>query len=143
VVGLVLEAELGEQVGGAGVALGPADAVVGGVEGEVLPGRQRPVEVAPLRYDGQPRPRGDRIASHVDPGEDRLAAGRLDPGGEHADGGRLAGPVRAEQTEHLALADREGQAVDGVDIPLRVPLDQVDDLDGDAAVNVVHVHSFS
>ena len=40
------------------------------------------------------------------------AGGGGDQGGEHAHGGRLAGAVRAEEAEHLAGGDAEGDVID-------------------------------
>ena len=51
------------------------------------------------------------------------ARGGGDQGGEHAHGRRLAGAVRAEEAEHLAGADAEGDVVDRE--PLTEPLRQV------------------
>ena len=45
----------------------------------------------------------------------RRPAGRHDEAGEHADRRRLAGTVRAEQAEDLAVPDREGQVVHRLD----------------------------
>jgi hypothetical protein len=47
-------------------------------------------------------------------------------GGDDADRGGLAGAVRAQQAEDLALADGERDAVDGDGVP--VALDEVRDL---------------
>ena len=47
------------------------------------------------------------VAEHVD-----AAAGRLDQSEDHADCGRLAGSVAAEQARHAAFLDREIETVD-------------------------------
>ena len=44
------------------------------------------------------------------------AAGRAQERRQHADGGRLAGAVRAEEAEDLAFLDVEVDAVDGADV---------------------------
>ena len=49
------------------------------------------------------------------------AAGRDDPGREHADGRGLARAVRAEQPEDLARVHREVEPVDGPHLPARPP----------------------
>ena len=89
---------------------------VAAVEVEVLPDRQRPVERVRLGHDaddllgqrgvGAPRRRRRRAP----------ARGGHDPGGEHADGGGLAGAVGAEEPEDLTAPHREVEAVDGDDV---------------------------
>src|SRR5262249_22748590 len=66
-------------------------------------------------------------AVHGQPGdvltvEDDLAVVRGDLAGGHAEAGGLAGPVGAEQADHLARVDLVGHAVHGP--PLAVNLDQ-------------------
>ena len=63
-----------------------------------------------------------------------------DGGGEHADGGRLAGPVRAEQTEHLAGRHVEVDALHGLDAA-RVGLGQASIwiVDGERVVATVGI----
>src|SRR5581483_3599130 len=46
-------------------------------------------------------------------GEDQLAAGRREQAGDDVEERGLAGPVRADQAEHLALFDLNGDAADG------------------------------
>jgi hypothetical protein len=43
----------------------------------------------------------------------QVAGGRVEQPGEHLQGGRLAGAVRAEQADYLAAVDAEGDPVDG------------------------------
>src|ERR671935_790555 len=91
------------------------DAPQAGVELEVAATRQRAVDDRVLEDDaadgaGLPRLRGD-----VETGQLRRAAGRCDRRGEHPDGGRLAGAVRAEQPEDLAGRDVEIDALHGGD----------------------------
>ena len=106
-VGLGIESELLEHGGGPGVAVDLAEAVIGGMKGQVLAGSERAVEVAPLRNHRQ-HPLGlDRIIDHIDPGHSCLATGRLDPGGEDADRGGLAGSIGTEEAKDLAACDGE------------------------------------
>ncbi len=125
VIGTVGESELVDQLLGALPPLLGGDAVVGGMEEQVLPSRERPVEIRPLRDDTDMAPSRDWIAGHVNAGDRRPTARWLDPRGEDADGRRLAGPVGTEEAENLAPMDLKGHAVDGVHRPLRIPLDQV------------------
>ena len=67
----VEQPELLEQLVGAAVALGGRDAVVGGVEDEVAPDRERAVEVPALRHDGEHAARRDRVGGDVDAGDRR------------------------------------------------------------------------
>src|SRR5262249_9272547 len=71
----------------------------------------------------------DVVAVH-----DRATVGRTEQRGEDPDRRRLAGAVRAEETEELAVADAERDAIhrsDGLPIAATaVDLDEVGDLDG-------------
>src|SRR4051812_42298527 len=49
-------------------------------------------------------------------GDQRMPGVRLRQRRQHADGRRLAGAVRSEQTEHLAVADGERDAVERLDL---------------------------
>ena len=71
----------------------------------------------------------DVVAEHR-----RAAGGGLQQGGEHPDGGGLAGPVRAEDAVDAAPTDREVDAVDRPRLP--EPLDQAGGLDGQLRVAV-------
>src|SRR5450756_64220 len=62
----------------------------------------------------------DRGAAQVDPGDGRLAAGGGQEGREHAQGGGLAGPVRAQEADDLAGVDVEVDTAHGVDVALTV-----------------------
>jgi hypothetical protein len=128
VVGLVVpalaQAEQLEQLVGAAVALCRRHAMVGGVEDQVLPDRERAVEVRPLRHDGQMGPRPHRIAGDVDAAHPGDAARAPHPRREDADGRRLARAVGAQEPEDLAALDAERDPVDGVHGSLRVALDE-------------------
>ena len=132
-VGAIEQPELREQLVGPPLALAGGHAVVRGVEHEVVPDRERAIEVAALRHDGELAAGPHLIACHVDPSDERAAGGRAHAGREDADRGGLARAVRPEQPEHLAASDREADAVDGVPRRLRVALDELFDLDSGRA----------
>ena len=132
VAGAVEQPELVEQLVGPLLALARRHAVVGGVEDEVVPDRDGAVEVALLRHDGELRPRPHRIADHVHPADAGRPGSGPDASRQHPDSRRLSGPVGAEQAEHLAGGGGEGHAVDRVHGRLRIPLDEVANLDREA-----------
>ena len=100
------QAELLQQLVRPRLALARRHAVVGGVEDQVVADRDRAVEVVALRHDRELRGAPHRVAADVDAADARRAARRAHARREHADGRRLAGAVRAEQPEHLALPRR-------------------------------------
>ena len=57
-----------------------------------------------------------RVAQHVVPGDRRGARVGAGERGQDLDGGGLAGPVRAEQAEHLAGATVSDEAVEGAHV---------------------------
>jgi class 3 adenylate cyclase len=128
----VEQAELLEQLIGALVALPRRHAVVRRVEDEVVADRDRPVEVAPLRHDGELLPRPHGVADDLDAADPGQPGRGPDPGREHAHRGRLPRSVRTEQPQDLSRAGSERDAVDGVHRCARIPLDELDDLDGEA-----------
>ena len=134
VAGAVEQAELVEQVVGTALTLARRHPVVGGVEDEVVADRQGAVEVAPLRHDGNLLPGSHRIPHDVDPAHQRPPAGRPYARRQHPHRRRLPRSVRAEQAEHLPRRHTERDAVDGVHGSLRIPLDEVDDLDRVACI---------
>ena len=95
-------------------ALGARHAVEVGVEVEVLVHGEVGVEPEALRHVGEP-------GLHAPPGratteiavEMRVAGARPQHAGEHAQGGRLAGAVGADEPEELAGRDLEVEAGDG------------------------------
>ena len=125
----VEQAELVEHLVRAALTLAGGHAVVGGVEDEVVADRDRAVEVAALRNDGDLLPRAHGIPDDVDASDERSAAGRPYTRRQHPDRRRLPRAVRAEQPEHLAGRDRERNAVDGVHGRLRISLDEIEHLD--------------
>ena len=65
---------------------------------------------------------------HVEAVDEGGARGRGQEGGEHADQGRLAGAVRSQEAEDLALLHGEAHAVHGGEVAER--LDDAPDVDG-------------
>jgi len=111
--GLVGELDQGQDLVDAAPALGLAEAVHHGVELEVLAAGQAAVEGRLLEDDADALAHGVAVAGDVEAGHDGGARGRPEEGREHVDRRRLAGPVRAEKPEQLALGDGERDAVDG------------------------------
>src|SRR5882762_9510551 len=82
---------------------------------------------AVLQHDADQRPKRGCVPERVQPEYPDAAGVRTAEALADLDGGGLAGPVRAEQREHLAAGHGERQAVDGA---LRaVGLDEAGDLD--------------
>ena len=127
----VEEAELLEQLVGPRFALECRHAVVGGVEDQVVPDGDRPVEVAPLRHDRELLPGTHGIPDDVDPTDSRRSTRRPNASRRHPDRRRLAGSVGAEQSEHLPGRGGKGDAVHRIHRCLRIPLDEIDYLDGE------------
>src|SRR5690606_4175653 len=88
------------------------DAVELGVEAEVELRREVGVERRVLEHEADVAADLRPLAHDVVAGDPRLATRRGDEGAEDLDGGRLAGPVRAEEAEGLAGLDGEVDAVD-------------------------------
>ena len=105
------------------------DPVQGDVQADVLLGRE--VEVDRRVLEDDPDAGADRlgVAIQVVAVDDDGAAGLGQGRREDRDRGRLAGPVRAEEGEQLALADVEADVVDGGRGALLVALGQVLDAD--------------
>ena len=105
---------------------------VGGVDGAVqlaeepehLGARQRRPQVRLAGHVGQALVDEPGVAPDVEVEDPRPAGRRVDQAEQEGDRGRLAGPVRAEVAEHLALLDLEVERVEHgrVAVPLRQPL---------------------
>src|SRR5439155_14748590 len=91
------------------------DAPEAGVEVEIAAAGQGAVDDRVLEDHAACSTGGERLARNVEAGDPRAAAGRDDRRREHADRRRLAGAVRAEQTEHLSGGDPEVDALHGLD----------------------------
>src|SRR5512133_3552831 len=90
------EPELVEQLVGPLLPRASGDSVVRGVEDEVVPDRDRAVEVALLRHDRELCPCPYWIAHHVDSADASRTGSRPDAGRQHPDRGRLPGTVGTE-----------------------------------------------
>lgn len=99
-----------------------------GGEDEVLPGGQVIVHIGGLVDDPHVPPRLDGLPDDVVPEDPGGAACGERNSREDADGGGLAGAIRPQVPEGLPLGDREGDAVEGLD--LAVPLREALHLDG-------------
>ncbi len=99
---------------------------------EVLPSRQVAVEIRRLDDRAHVRHGLREVASEVEAADAHAAPVGPGEAHEHADRGRLAGSVRAQETEDLAGADVEGHIRDrfAVAEPLREVLGGEDDLGG-------------
>ena len=75
--------------------------------------RHLAVERGPLGRVADQAARRERRRGEVVPVDERLARGRREDARQHAERRRLAGAVRAEEPDHLAARDVEGDVVDG------------------------------
>ena len=85
------------------------------------------VEAGVLEDDAERAPHLVLLALRIVPVDAKGAAGWLQDGGEHLDGGGLAGAVGAEKAENLPLRNRERDVVHGAKV--RKVLHQVADFD--------------
>src|SRR5574338_638016 len=81
------------------------------VEPEILLHREVVVQAELLRHVADAAPNAFGIDRHVHARHLRASGRRLHEAAEHANGCRLAGPVRPQQAEHLAAVDGEVQPV--------------------------------
>src|SRR5438445_543978 len=107
--------ERGRGLGDASSGVRRLDTPEPGVDVEVAPAAERPVDNRVLEDDAADATSLERLAHDVEAAEAGGAAGGGDRGREHADRRRLAGAVRAEQAEHLAGGDLEVDLLDGLD----------------------------
>ena len=101
------EAERLGELRHAGSRRGRFDTPQARVDVEVPPPGQGPVDDGVLEDDTACAARCERLGRHVEAGEAGASAGRDDGGREHPDRRRLAGAVRADEAEHLAVLDLE------------------------------------
>ena len=104
------------------------------VEVQVLPHGERAVERVGLRHHPDQLLGDCRVRDHVDVADVRLPCRGDRSRREHARGRGLAGAVRAEQAEDLALEDREVEAVHRLH-RARVDLGQADGADDRRAIS--------
>src|SRR2546426_9508504 len=93
----------------------PSAAPEAGVDVEVTPARECAVDDRVLEDDATDSAGGEWLARDVEAGHARAAAGRGDRGREHADRGRFACSVGAEEAEYFPGGDLEGDALHGFD----------------------------
>ena len=86
------------------------------------------VEPGLLERDADPPAHRVGVAGDVDAGDARAARRDRQQRGQHLDGRRLAGAVRAEEAEHLAGLDAQVDPAHGLDVA--IGLDQRPRLDG-------------
>ena len=90
----------------------PVQAEIASVVIEVLPGGQAPVKRVELR-DHADYPFNFLLAgTDADAGDPHLSARRHHSGRQHADRGRLPGPVGPQQTEELAVLNFQVERID-------------------------------
>jgi hypothetical protein len=126
----------------AGSARCPRDSVQLGLQLKILLAGGLSVEAC-LLTDGADRTANlVRVALDVEAGDPCLAARGARERREDLQGGRLAGPVRPEQSEHRPLGDGERDPVKGAD-PARIRLGEPVRLDGvcehHSSLNVVSI----
>ena len=98
------------QVAVDGLPKRPApQAVQASVVGQVLAGGELVVQSRRLGQDAGDGPDALRVDPQLVPVDPRAAAARRDQAGEHADGRRLARPVRTEDAEDLTVAHGEAR----------------------------------
>ena len=84
-----------------------------GEEFEVLAHAEPQIETRRLRHDRDPLADLDAIFGRErDAGDDRRSGGRRDQRAERSHGCRLAGTVRTEEAEHLAVVELEGDVLE-------------------------------
>jgi hypothetical protein len=89
------------------------DALDPGDEGQVLAHGHVGVERRRFRQVAGAALGFERLLEDIEPGDGGLAAGGRHVAGDDAHGGRLAGPVRAEEAENLARLHPETHVVHG------------------------------
>ena len=85
------------------------------LQGQILVAGER------LRNDADRLPHVIRVLAHVVPSHNGFARGDGDERGHHADECALAGAVRSQQTEDLALANAEVHVLDGFKVAVAFP----------------------
>jgi len=103
--------ELLQQLCGAVAAHCARQAVQLAEEVQVLPRAHAEVQSVMLGEHTHAGPHARRVFRDIVAGDTRPARRGLQYRGEHPDGGRLPGPIRAEEREHLAGLHRQVDAV--------------------------------
>ncbi len=107
------DVDQGEDLGHPGQPLVAPESVEPGLEVEELPARLAVVEGRVLEGHADLEADELGLSGHVVAGHEAAAARRPQQGAEHPDQGRLAGPVRAQESVDLAGGDGEVDPVDG------------------------------
>src|SRR5579862_1049886 len=97
------------------------DTVELGVETQVLRGGQIVVEGRVLEDEADLLPHLERVLRDIEPGDPGAARCRPQESAEHVDRRRLAGSVRAEESERLPLSDLERHGANGLEIAETAP----------------------
>src|SRR5207245_10128893 len=90
-----------------------------------------------IRHERETALGPDRVEPQVDSADADLTVRRRVHAGQRPKGRRLAGAVRADQAEDLALVDAEGERIDGDH--RAVVLRQIDDFDSAAHTRMIRV----
>ncbi len=107
------QADALEQLVAAARALVAREAVQRRLQANVVAARQERVQRSLLERRADQLAHLRAVLDDVEPADDRAAAGGRHQRGQHVDGGRLPGPVRAEEAVDLPVGDLEIDPVDG------------------------------
>ncbi len=110
---LVRETDDLEQLADHRRSPGGGDAVAAGEEVEVLPDAKVVVDAVEVGHVADAASNLDGVGGDGDAGDERLTRRRSEQRGQDLHRRRLAGPVRADEAEDLAVADDEVEARDG------------------------------
>ena len=83
---------------------------------QVLARRETDIEAVGIRQDADEPLHGDRVGDRVDAVDRHSTRVRAEEAVEGAQGGRLAGTIRAEQTRDAVVSRREADTVDRQDV---------------------------
>ena len=100
--------------------------VEGGLQPQQLAAGHQRIQRRLLEGDADLAADRRRVVDDVEAGDPRRAAGRPQQRRQHPHGGGLAGPIRAEEGEDLALGNLEVDSGDRGDAPLEAPLQVLD-----------------
>ena len=116
--GAVGELEFLQLLIGAAGALAGALAEVGAVKQQHLAGRQRKIQIGPLRHHANHALGLHLLLPDVELADENAAAGWLGAGGQDADRSGFARAVRPQQTKDLASGNLERDAIERKDFDL-------------------------
>ena len=103
------------------MTLGPAHAVQGGLQAQVLAAGEERIEGRLLQRGTDGGANLGSLADDVEAGDARRPCAEREERRQHVDRRRLAGAVRAEKPVDLAGCDREVDPVDGSNPSLELP----------------------